>query len=376
MKEPIRVLHVVNKMVLAGAETMIMNLYQYIDRDKVQFDFMVHEHTEGAYDTQINELGGRIFYMPKYKVINHFKYRRLWIKFLNNHPEIAIVHGHLRSTASLYLKETQRAKRLAIAHSHSTSNGTGIQAFIKAMLQSSISKSSDILMACSQEAGVWLFGPQAIQSKSLYILNNGIDLGRFEFNLKKRQTLRKKYNVSENQRLIGHIGRFDNPKNHQFLIEIVNKTVEKNPNLMYVFIGDGPLRSQIQTRIKDLEIDSNVFVVSEAKNIEDYYSAFDYFLMPSLYEGLPLTLIEAQANGLPCLISNRITTDVDKTPLISRESIDAGVEPWVDFIFRHVKVREISQYNAHSALIKAGFDVKQNAQWLESMYQRRFQEEA
>ena len=376
MKQPLKVLHVVNRMVLAGAETMIMNLYETIDRQEVQFDFVVHESQPGSYDERIKELGGTIYVMPKYRVFNHRAYCAAWRHFFKTHPEYSIVHGHLRSTASLYLAEAKKAGFFTIAHSHSTSNGRGLQAMIKGFLQKSIVKYSDILMGCSQEAGEWLYGNEAIKEKPFYILNNGIHLERFQFNMEKRRNIRNQYSISDNRLLLGHIGRFDVPKNHHFLVDLANKLKEEDPKTMFMFVGDGPLKSDIQKKIEDLGIEENIITVSEVKNIEDYYSAFDCFLMPSLYEGLPLTLIEAQANGLPCLVSNRITKDVDQTSLISREVIDKGIQPWSAFILSNIDLRNESQFDAQSALIKAGFDVKQNAQWLESMYQRRFQEEA
>lgn len=372
MKEPLRVLQVVNQMVLAGAETMIMNLYEEINRDRVQFDFVVHSRKPGAYDKRIKALGGKIYYMPKYNLLNHTYYRLAWRTFLKKHPEITIIHGHLRSTANIYLAEAKKFNKLTIAHSHNTSNGVGFRAKVKAYLQKNIPQFTDVFIGCSTEAGQWLFGQEVATKNNFFVLNNGIHLRRFKYDRENKFKKLRQYNLSEDHIIIGHIGRFNPQKNHHKVIEIAQEIIENNDKARLFLIGEGTLEKEIKELVRSKKLEKYIIFVSNANDIEAYYSMFDLLLMPSLFEGLPLTLIEAQANGLPCLISDTITEDLDITDLITRLSINEPSELWAKKAINRLRSDSVLKEGYLKQLAKAGYDVSENAKWLSKMYLNGF----
>ena len=219
----IRVLHVLGRLNRGGAETMLMNIYRNIDKTKIQFDFVKHTNEKCAYDDEIISMGGRIYTVPQYKLYNHLKYKKEWKKLLLEHDEWKIVHSHIRSTASIILKIAKAQEKRTISHSHSTSNGKGLKSILKKIFQLRIPKYSDYLVACSKDAAKWLYGRKNLQSEKCIILKNSIDIKNFYFNIENRKKIREKYNIKNNEILIGHVGRFVEVKNHNFLIDLFEK---------------------------------------------------------------------------------------------------------------------------------------------------------
>lgn len=327
----IRVLQVLGGLNRGGAETMVMNLYRNIDRNKIQFDFIKHTESKCAYDDEIKELGGRIYSIPKYKVYNHFQYKKAWNNFLKKHPEYKIIHGHVRSTATIYLKIAKKYGLYAIAHSHSTSSGKGIKAIIKNMLQFRIRYITDYFMGCSKEANEWLYGKKIANSEKCIILHNAIDVEKYTYNEDIRNKLRKELNIKEDEMVVGNIGRFSYMKNHKFLIDIFEKLC-KTENCKLLLVGDGELKNDIQNIVKNKHLENKVIFTGVRSDVNEILQAMDIFVMPSIFEGLPVTLIEAQASGVPSLIANTITKEVDITPLIYRENLKNEPLIWTNKI--------------------------------------------
>ncbi|MGY6766144.1 glycosyltransferase family 1 protein [Faecalibacterium prausnitzii] len=365
MSEPIRVLHVFFKMDRGGAETMIMNLYRHIDRSKLQFDFIVHSKEKGAYDNEIEKFGGKIYYIPKYKGINHFEYKRLWNRFLGEHSEYKIIHGHLNSTASIYLKIAKKFGLVTIAHSHNTSAGSGIYGVLKNILQDPIKYVADYLFACSKEAGNWLFGKGVYKKNNFYLLKNAIDTEQFVFNKSIRMEKRKQLKI-EDKFVVGHIGRFHAQKNHVFLIDIFKEVYARKSNAVLLLVGDGDLRSKIEDKINKLGLSNRVIFTGVRKDIPDLLQAMDVFLFPSLYEGLGVVTIEAQASGLPCIVSDAVPNEAFITELIQPISLDKSPEHWAKEILRYSE--GYMRKNTSSEIKENGYDVKDTAKWLESFY--------
>lgn len=327
----IRVLQVLGGLNRGGAETMVMNLYRNIDRNKIQFDFIKHTESKCAYDDEIKELGGRIYSIPKYKVYNHFQYKKAWNNFFKKHPEYKIIHGHVRSTATIYLKIAKKYGLYAIAHSHSTSSGKGIKAIIKNMLQFRIRYITDYFMGCSKEANEWLYGKKIANSEKCIILHNAIDVEKYTYNEDIRNKLRKELNIKEDEMVVGNIGRFSYMKNHKFLIDIFEKLC-KTENCKLLLVGDGELKNDIQNIVKNKHLENKVIFTGVRSDVNEILQAMDIFVMPSIFEGLPVTLIEAQASGVPSLIANTITKEVDITPLIYRENLKNEPLIWTNKI--------------------------------------------
>lgn len=314
--EPIRVLHNIASLHFGGSQAFVMNIYNNIDREKVQFDFIVTPEERKDLYEQVEQMGGRVFVCPKYTGKNHFAYCTWWDSFFNEHPEYHVMHGHVRSTAAIYLRIAKKHGLVTIAHSHSTSNGNGISAIVKDMLQLPIRRTADYLFACSDKAGKWLYGEKATKQPNYRMIPNGVDLKRFAFCEEKRQQMRQKLGIAEDTFVLGHIGRITVPKNHQFLVELFAEYHEETPNSKLLLVGDGELFETVQRQCTQLGISDAVIMVGSKTNTEDYYQAMDVFVFPSLWEGLPVSVVEAQANGLKCLLSDVITHDVDLTDQI------------------------------------------------------------
>ena len=305
---------------------MIMGLYRSMDRTKVQFDFVVwQESREGWYD-MAEQLGARIYVSPKYTGKNHFAYLRWWEKFFSNHPEYKVIHGHVRSTAALYLPVAKRYGLITIVHSHSTSNGSGASAMVKNLMQLPIRYVADYLFACSDEAGTWLYGKAALQRPNYRRIPNGIDLARFAFDGEKRARMRAELGIPDGALVLGHVGRFTRPKNHAWLVELFAKWNKRHPDSRLLLVGEGELWEDIRCQCETLGLDDKVLMPGAHTDTENYYQAMDVFVFPSLWEGLPVSVVEAQANGLPCLISEVITPEVrlpDLVQVLPAESPDA-----------------------------------------------------
>ena len=331
--EPIRVLHNIASLHFGGAQAFLMNVYNNIDREKVQFDFVVTPEEKKDLYEQVEQMGGRIFVCPKYTGKNHFAYCRWWNDFFAEHPEYHVIHGHVRSTASIYLKIAQKYGLVTIAHSHSTSNGSGISAIVKNIMQLPIRHTADYLFACSDKAGKWLYGEKATKQPNYRMIPNGVDLNRFAFHEEKRRQMRNQLKITEDTFVVGHIGRITVPKNHQFLVELFAAYHKENPQSRLLLVGDGELFEAVQQQCTQLGIREAVIMVGSKTNTEDYYQAMDLFVFPSLWEGLPVSVVEAQANGLICLLSDVITRDVDLTDQVKYLSLNEKSR-WINEIAR------------------------------------------
>ncbi|MCA0981207.1 glycosyltransferase family 1 protein [Exiguobacterium aestuarii] len=364
MDLPIRVLQVFAQMNRGGAETMIMNIYRNIDRSKVQFDFVVHTELECDFDDEIQRLGGKIYKVPLYNGKNHFQYSQAWKLFFEDHPEYRIIHGHVRSTASVYLSIAKRYKLVTIAHSHNTSSGTGFSAFAKNVLQYPIRYIADHLFACSNSAGQWLYGFNSMRKKNFHIINNSIATQDFIFNYQSRERIRKEFQV-ENKFVIGHVGRFHKQKNHDFLIDVFKSIHEKNGNSILMLVGDGPLRKSIEEKVKNVGLTNQVIFTGVRSDIPELLQAMDVFAFPSLYEGLGIVAVEAQAAGLPCIVSDKLPNEVLVTNLIKKEKINK-TKYWVNSILEFNETKE--RTDTSDQIKSNGYDIEESTEWLERFY--------
>ncbi len=358
---PIRVLHMIAILEMGGSQSMVMNIYRSIDREKVQFDFIVdHPDRDIELRKEIESFGGKIYSMPSFKGTNICEVRKSWKTFFLTHREYKILHTHSRSYASIYLPIAKKCGLKTIAHSHSTSNGTGITGHIKDLLQMPLRYQADYLFACSKEAGEWLFGKKYVKSEKFRIIPNAIDTKRFTFNPEKRNRIREELGVS-NSFIIGHVGRMTYPKNHIFLLKMFAKFSQKIKNAKLLLVGDGELMESIVEEAKNLGIEKNVIFVGSKLNTCDYYQAMDLFVFPSIWEGLGIAVIEAQASGLYCLVSDAVPKSVDVgAGLVEFLSLDNS---WCKRI-RKIEKRD----NTETYIKNAGYDITKNANLLQHLY--------
>jgi len=365
MNSPLRVLHVLAGMNLGGAETFIMNVYRNIDRTKVQFDFILFRKEECEFNSEIRELGGKIYWIPRYNGKNHFKFKKAWNNFFKTHPTYKVIHGHVRSTASIYLKIAKKYGLTTIAHSHSSSSrGKLIDRFIKKLFQFQIRIIANYFFSCSNEAGKWLFGKKVVNKENYKLIKNAIEADKFIYNNISRDNTRNALKIQHNF-VIGHIGSFTYPKNHDFLINVFKEVHNRQGNAILLLIGDGELRSSIEEKIKDYNLTGNVILTGVRSDIPDLLQAMDVFVFPSLFEGLGIVAIEAQAAGLPCIVSDVLPQEAFVTNLIQKVSLKESLSKWAHYI---LKRENYKRANTHEQIVSKGYDINDTVKWLENFY--------
>ncbi len=364
MSKPIRILHVIGIMNRGGAEAMIMNLYREIDTDKIQFDFVENSYEEAAHDEEITKLGGRIYRCPHYNGFNHFEYVKWWEDFFQKHAdEYSVVHGHIGSTAAIYLSIAKKYNVWTIAHSHNTTKGSLMYRFYSYFTR----HVADEFFACSKQAGLDRFGKRIANNKALcHIFHNAIDTSKFISNKTIGEDIRKQLGIPLDSLVVGHVGRFAEAKNHMFLIDIFKQLHKMHPNSYLLLVGDGNLRDQIENKISLNNLEKHIILTGVQEDVHKFYQAMNVFVFPSLYEGLPVSLIESQSAGLPCVVSKNVPNDVAITELV--EFLDLSIEPrrWAEIILDKAKFERV---NTQAEIIKAGYDISDTTKWLTSHYE-------
>lgn len=356
----IRILHVVTYMGRGGLETMLMNYYRNIDREKLQFDFLVHRQERADYDDEIEAMGGRIYRISRLNPFNPF-YRKELKRFFEEHREYKIIHVHQDCLSSVALKTAKKCGiPVRIAHSHSSSQDKNLKYLIKLFYRRSIAKYATGLLACSEEAGRWMFCGAEFQT-----LNNAIDTQSYSFQETVRKQLREEMGILPEELTVGHVGRFNYPKNHQFLIDVFEALTKKVPCKL-LLVGDGDLKPEIEKKVMLKQLEEKVIFTGVRSDVAQLMQAMDVFVFPSHYEGLPVTLIEAQAAGLPCLISDHIPSECKKTELVKQLSLEASPDFWAEKI---VEAAKLQRKNTYEEICKAGFDIKENAVRLQKYYE-------
>ncbi len=360
----IRVLHVLGGLDRGGAETMVMNLYRAVDRSKIQFDFIIHTEKHQAYYDEIIALGGKIFSFPAFRGVNAFSLRKIWMDFFRGHPEYKILHSHVRSYASLYLPIAQKAGLKTIIHSHSTSNGKGLGSVVKRIMQYPLRWQADYFFGCSMESGLWLFGKKIINSQKFHIIQNAINTDNYKPDSEIRKEYREKLGLGNKKTFI-HVGRFHPAKNHPFLLKVFFEVHKKDSNTILLIAGDGELRPEIEKQIAALNLQNDVVLLGSRSDVPNLLRAADVFVFPSVWEGLPVTVVEAQAAGLHCFVSSNVTKEVHVSELVNYLPIDNGVDCWVDSI----SIVSTDKKNVVDQIKKAGFDICYTANELTHFYQ-------
>lgn len=280
----IRILQYIGPLQIGGSQSFILEIYRKIDKTKIQFDFIVFPKCNKSLKNEIENLGGIIYESPQYNGKNHIIYKKWWNDFFCYHPEYKILHGHVRSVAAIYVAIAKKYGLKTIVHSHSTSNGSGIQSLFKTIFQFPIRYQADYLLACSQEAGKWLFGRNAVKKKNYHTFLNAIDVKRYTFNINMREQLRSDMGLNDFF-VIGHIGRLSEPKNHKFLFLVFKEVLNYDNNVRLLLVGDGELRKELENYCHELGISDYVIFMGNVINTEWYYWVMDIFVFPSLWEG-------------------------------------------------------------------------------------------
>lgn len=360
----IRVLHYVGNMKRGGMETFIMNLYRQIDRSQIQFDFAIHGENAGDFKEEILSLGGNFYYFSQMRK-NPLKYRMEWRTFWrNNKNRYSAFHMHTNSLANtIALEEAAKANiPIRIIHSHSSMANRGNLQWINNILQKyhqrKIPQLATHLFSCSDKAAEWLFGGTSIGNMSVIQINNGVDIEKFRYDENKRKKIRLEFALN-NFKVIGHIGTFLPVKNHQFIIDIVEQAYKQDNSVRCVLIGTGPLLEEMKKTVYQKKLENIIMFLGVRSDVADFLSAMDIFIMPSLFEGLPVSLIEVQANGLPSLISDSITQNVKLKDNVHYMALSDPKENWAGKVLEIINNGE--RDNDNSCITLRGFDIKDTA---------------
>lgn len=362
----IRILQVLPRLRRGGSQAMVMNLYRALDREKFQFDFIIFTQDHDDYYDEIRALGGKIFHFKKFNGKNLLSIHKEWNEFFIAHPEYKILHSHVRSFASIYIPIAKAHGLVTIIHSHSTSNGNGVKGKIKSILEYPLRYQADYLFACSTEAGKWLYGENVVFKPNYRFVPNAIPLEKFFYSQADRNRIRHKYGIGE-EIIVGHVGGFETPKNHTFLIECFREFLKIYPKAKLMLVGDGTFEEKIKILCQEYQITDSVIFTGLQPDIGQYLSAMDVFLFPSLWEGLPVSVVEAQASGLKCLLSDVITKDVELTDLLTYYSLNEDAKHWAKALSDMIPQMRlpISEQNFNRL---ASFDCKNTIKELEKFY--------
>jgi len=359
----LRVLQISYDMSLGGAETLIMNLYRNIDRDRLQFDFLLHSPEESAYEKEIKELGGRIYRIPRYKGYNKLSYEKNLTIFLREHEEFSIIHDHLMDSASETLKVAKRMGRTVIAHSHIADVPLSLEELLRRFFRKNLWRISDYRFACSNAAGLWLYKGKA----DFKVLRNGIETEKYRFNEETRERVRRSFNLADTTKLYGTIGRLETQKNQSRMLGIFKSITEKTPDSVLMIIGTGSLEAELKGKASSLGISDKVIFPGPRKDVNEILMGMDAFILTSLYEGLGIVLVEAQASGLNCFYTDTIPADVDLIPsLLHRISLDSEDEVWAESILSIEQ--KGNRANCPEMVREKGYDIRETAKELEIFY--------
>lgn len=361
MTEPVRVAQVVGKMLGGGVEAVVMNYYRHIDRNKVQFDFLIDSDSTLVPREEIESLGGRVFEIPPYQHV--VEYQRE-LQRLFKQEGWKIVHSHINALSVFPLRAAKTAGvPVRIAHSHSTSGkGEYAKNALKAVLKTQSNRYPTHRFACSQFAGEWLFG----KGVDFEVVYNAIDLDRFRFNAEARAQARADLGLVGNQFAIGHVGRFTAQKNHMFLIDVFTEVAKRRDDAVLLLVGTGEAGASVKALVDERGLTDRVKFLGQRSDVNRLYQAFDAFVLPSLYEGLGLVGVEAQVSGLPCLLSDAITREVDVTGECKFLPIDSPIV-WADEICRLKHASEDLRYSIDKSRLSE-YDIKKQGSWLTRKY--------
>ena len=366
----IRIAHVFTSLNRGGAETMLMNIYRKIDRTQIQFDFVVHSsEKEHAFSAEIREMGGNIYHVPAYKGHNYFAVKKAWDGLFKKTQWMA-VHGHFLAPAFIYFALAKKYGVKAIAHAHNTSTGTGINAFVKKLFRPLANSYVDHFVTCSDKASYFNFGSKHA-SKAMFI-PNAIDTKLFSFNEEIRDNMRKMLSV-EDLTVYGHVASFREVKNHMFLLDVFAEICKKENNSVLVLVGDGPdgvgsVKQNILTKVQNLGIKDKVIMLGIREDIAELFNAMDVMIFPSFFEGLSVSLIEAQSTGLPVLMSDTITKEVILAgDIVTPLSLSTSDSIWADRAISMANFRERS-ISDNEAITRAGYDINASIEKVQGFY--------
>lgn len=367
----IRILHILHSMNRGGAENALVNYYRNIDREKVLFDFLLTDPNKCLFEDEVIALGGRVYRVSPLRMSNPFKYIKEVKAFFSEHNEYKIVHSHTSSKSFFPLYAAKKAGvPVRCSHSHNSKTESGLTGIIRDALKPLLKLVATDWLSCGEQAAEWLYGEKAAKSGKVIVFKNVIETERFRFDPSKRKEYRDKFSLGDDTILLGHTARFNTQKNHLFDIDLLTSLKNKGLKVKLMLVGDGELKTDIVKKAQAMNVIDDIIFTGIVPNVYDYEQAFDVFILPSLYEGLPLSIIEAQVSGLPCVTTKAtVSYECSVTDLVSYLSLEAGADVWADKI---IEMTSIPRRDRWEEVAKAGYDAKTSAKILERFYIQRY----
>jgi glycosyltransferase EpsF len=367
-----RILHVIGCMDRAGTETFIMNCYRQIDRTAIQFDFVVISGEQGAYDAEIESMGGRIYRVARPKLINLAQFMIQLRKVMVEHGPYSAVHSHVYLLSGLVMSAAQWARvPVRIAHSHSTQDGQANSTrrnLYRSSMKFLIRRHATQFLGCSSPACQQLFGPTSLSRYRAQVVRNGIDIPK-PVNVESKNAVRQALGLQDSKIVLGHVGRFEYPKNQSFLVDLLQMLSKEEPSASLVLVGDGSQRCDVENQAAHLGLSRSVVFAGIRDDVNRILTAFDVFVFPSFYEGLGLAVIEAQAAGIPCIVSESIPPEVDiGLGLVEKVSLDAGINVWIEAVRRGANRPRVDAATRADALRKSGYAISSVVEILMQVY--------
>lgn len=365
--DKVKVLQYTGAMNRGGAETLLMNIYRNINRDKFEFHFITHSKNKSDYDDEINKLGGKVIYIEKPRVKNLNRFSNQFRQIINDYGPYEAIHTHMQLFNGIILKEAEKnGIKVRISHAHLNGDYCRKSLFREVYVNYSkklINKHCTHKLSCSNESGKYLYN-----SSNFKLIKNAIDINQFKFD-EKSNFLKKQLNIENKNKLIVHIGTFKNAKNHDFIIDVFNELNEIYNNYNLILVGRGELEESIKQKVKLLGLEKKVYFLGTREDIPEILQSSDVFFMPSILEGLPVVLVEAQAAGVPCVISSNIPKECDmKLNLIKSLDLQDSKEEWVKELINSSNIEKTCFKDRVKKIIKHGYDLDNNVDILGKLY--------
>lgn len=364
----IKILMVLGNTRMGGAQAFILNVLRNIDLNRFHIDFAINFFAESdGIEEECRKYGCEFFILPYFKIYNYLQYKKAWSDFLSTH-HYDIVYAHATNSASIFLGIAKKYGMKTIAHSHSAGyRGGKIEQFAKRFFAKGVGKVADYWFACSEKAALRLYGEKYKSYHNYFDIPNAIDVKKYQFNSLIREKIRHKYGVSEETHLYGHVGTFTAPKNHEFLIEIFVEILKDQPDSTLICCGAGALQPLILALVKQHGISDKVIFPGVVNNINEIMMGMDSFIFPSIFEGFPVAILEAQAAGLPITLSDVITTEVDLTELVQRCNLNESARVWANKILSQSNSGERVRFN--DIVAESEFNIKKAVKNFETLYE-------
>lgn len=372
---PVRVLQInAGSKDFGGVSSFLYNIYRHVDRSKVQFDFLSpNVTTYGLHRNQIEAMGGRVFELgvegnPIIRKVRLYHRLRDKIK-QQSYPVVHINSGSVFFNLTAAMAAKHAGARVRIVHSHSA--GTAIKNKIAKLLvgwlKLTLERYATNLLACSKAAGEHVFSEKSVLQGKVEIVPNGIEISRFVFDGKTRETVRRELGL-DGRFVVGHVGRFSEEKNHSFLIDVFSEVYRRELSAVLLLIGEGPLEAEIRDKVRRCGLGGCVRFLGVRRDVERLYQAMDCFVLPSLFEGLPIVGIEAQTAGLRMVCSDAITEEMRITDLAEYMSLGEPAVRWAEKI---LCCRGSERKNMSREIAEAGYSIENSARQLEALYLER-----